>query len=296
MTKNSFKQIIVPAWIHEELQILAKKRKTSIGRVISNLLNTRESTLNPTVVGSNPPQPVAIHENVNPESIDRILKIRGLSERTIESYKSSYSMFLKYIGERTVNQRIVEDFILTCKSKRNALSLMRILYPEYSKHMAFPSKHYKPKLLPTESQLKTFYDALPDQFKPIFTLLRESGLRIGELLNCELDKNNKMLIPHVHGGQTKHSWVSFYKTDIEKIPEVHQDTVSHAFLKTSKTTGIKIYPHLLRSVFARDMSKAGVQDRFIDAFCGRTPQNVLAKSYSDFSPEALKEIYEKANQ
>jgi len=50
----------------------------------------------------------------------------------------------------------------------------------------------------------------------------------------------------------------------------------------------------LRSVFAREISKAGVQDRYIDAFCGRVPQSVLARHYSDFSPETLKEIYEKA--
>jgi intergrase/recombinase len=43
------------------------------------------------------------------------------------------------------------------------------------------------------------------------------------------------------------------------------------------------------------MSFKGVQDRYIDAFCGRTPQSVLARHYSDFSPEVLKEIYEKAN-
>jgi len=42
------------------------------------------------------------------------------------------------------------------------------------------------------------------------------------------------------------------------------------------------------------MSRAGVQDRFIDAFCGRVPGSVLARNYTDYSPEALKEIYERA--
>lgn len=51
---------------------------------------------------------------------------------------------------------------------------------------------------------------------------------------------------------------------------------------------------MLRSIFAREMSKAGVQDRYIDAFCGRVPQSVLARHYSDYSPKALKEIYSKA--
>jgi hypothetical protein len=36
-------------------------------------------------------------------------------------------------------------------------------------------------------------------------------------------------------------------------------------------------------------------DRYTDAFCGRVPKSVLARHYSDYSPERLKEIYEKAN-
>lgn len=41
-------------------------------------------------------------------------------------------------------------------------------------------------------------------------------------------------------------------------------------------------------------SRAGVQDRYIDAFCGRVPGSILARHYGNYSPEVLKEIYEKA--
>lgn len=34
---------------------------------------------------------------------------------------------------------------------------------------------------------------------------------------------------------------------------------------------------------------------YIDAFCGRTPKSVLARHYSDYSSEKLKQIYDKAN-
>ncbi len=43
------------------------------------------------------------------------------------------------------------------------------------------------------------------------------------------------------------------------------------------------------------MGKLGVSDRYIDAFCGRTPKSVLARHYSDYSPEKLKQIYDKAS-
>ena len=43
------------------------------------------------------------------------------------------------------------------------------------------------------------------------------------------------------------------------------------------------------------MGRLGVPDRYVDAFCGRVPRNVLARHYTDFSSEKLKEIYDKAN-
>ena len=43
------------------------------------------------------------------------------------------------------------------------------------------------------------------------------------------------------------------------------------------------------------MGNLGVSDRYIDAFCGRTPKSVLARHYTDYNPERLRNIYEKAN-
>jgi hypothetical protein len=42
------------------------------------------------------------------------------------------------------------------------------------------------------------------------------------------------------------------------------------------------------------LGRLGVPDRYVDAFCGRVPRSVLARRYSDFAPEKLKEIYENA--
>ena len=43
------------------------------------------------------------------------------------------------------------------------------------------------------------------------------------------------------------------------------------------------------------MGRLGVADRYVDAFCGRVPKSVLARHYTDFGPERLKEIYDRAN-
>jgi intergrase/recombinase len=38
-----------------------------------------------------------------------------------------------------------------------------------------------------------------------------------------------------------------------------------------------------------------VSETYVDAFCGRVPKSVLARHYTDFSPEKLIKIYEKAS-
>lgn len=60
-------------------------------------------------------------------------------------------------------------------------------------------------------------------------------------------------------------------------------------------TDLDINPKDLRTWFCVEMTNLGVPDKFIDAFCGRTPKSVLAKYYTDYSPKRLKAIYDKAN-
>ncbi len=183
----------------------------------------------------------------------------------------------------------------------NYLKSFKIYFRDFLKEpneiidFKFPKRQFKPKILPSKTALKQFYDALDPREQTIFLLLGESGLRISELLNCTVDKSNKMLIPNGHTGQTKHSYISFYQTEIDEIPKISIRRIEYFFNKASELTDIKIKPHTLRSIFTREMSKAGVQDRYIDCFCGRVPVSVLARHYSDFSPETLKEIYLRAN-
>jgi site-specific recombinase XerD len=80
-----------------------------------------------------------------------------------------------------------------------------------------------------------------------------------------------------------------------KIFNVSRKQVARIFKQIAEKTGVGITPQTLRSVFAREMGLKGVPDRYIDAFCGRVPASVLARHYSDFSPETLKEIYNTAN-
>ncbi len=188
----------------------------------------------------------------------------------------------------------------------NYLKTLKILYRDYLKQpepiegYQFPRKQYKPKILPSKKELKDFFNELPLRYKIIFLALASSGLRINELLNAQIE--GRMIIPEPHNGSTKQAYFSFFNIQTEDLLKQYKGNpfdvkacvVAHTFKKVSAKTNIHIYPHLLRSIFAREASKAGIPDRYIDCFCGRTPQSVLARHYSDFSSETLKEIYEKA--
>ncbi len=257
-------------------------------------------------MGSNPPQPAIDFSNdyskktkVSIDTLERLLRLKSLSDKTIKTYLSCYNTFTRFTGKREITQRLIEDYTLQARNRRNNLAMLKVLFPELVKDLKFPKVKIKPKILPSKVHLKTFYDALPDKYKIIFLMLASSGLRVGELLKAEIDKANRMIIPN-HNSQTKSSWVSFYNEESAALlengfPQITVDGLNHVFKKVSKKTGIRIYPHLLRAIFAREMSLKGVPDRYVDAFCGRLPGSVLARHYSDFSPEVLKEIYEKAN-
>ena len=106
--------------------------------------------------------------------------------------------------------------------------------------------------------------------------LASSGLCITELLNARIEGN--MLIPPQHNGSTKGAWISFINDETMPLvmPKCQACIVARTFRNVAKKTGIHIYPHLLRPVFAQKMAMSGISDRYIDAFCGRIPQSVLA--------------------
>jgi intergrase/recombinase len=57
---------------------------------------------------------------------------------------------------------------------------------------------------------------------------------------------------------------------------------------------MNVTPQKLRQWFCSEMLRLGVSETYVDAFCGRVPRSVLARHYTDFSPEKLKDIYDNA--
>lgn len=181
-----------------------------------------------------------------------------------------------------------------------------------------PANAPKPKKLPAWSQVKTFYLTLASKPKSglkygaLFLLLLSSGMRPEEarsLIIEQVDLERRMVLPRHHNpGGTKRSWVTFFSSEAAEAlkawlkvkppgPQVfklNRANMAKAFRRASAQTGVKIHPHLLRSIFAERLSLAGVPDRYIDALCGRTPRTELERHYSDYSPENLWRYYRRA--
>lgn len=72
-------------------------------------------------------------------------------------------------------------------------------------------------------------------------------------------------------------------------------TFGKHWIEAKKKTRLSITPKDLRDWFCVELTNLGVPDRYIDAFCGRAPKSILARHYTDYSPERLKRIYDRAN-
>jgi len=119
-----------------------------------------------------------------------------------------------------------------------------------------------------------------------------------------------MIIPKKEGNESKHVWVSFYNEEADRelkkylavrnedgprLFPIYSAHVLRIVRKTRRRCGVIVTLQFLREWFCSKMGELGVQDRYVDAFCGRVPKSVLARHYSDFSPERLNRICGKAS-
>jgi len=187
--------------------------------------------------------------------------------------------------------------------------------PQLVETFKFPRTPFKPKTIPSQQDLVHFYHALPTiKDQALFLVYATSGLRRMEVLSLthdEIDLQKRMIIPSNHQpNSTKNTWISFFNAeaqhDLEQYLRTRNDhydrlfpmakyKISRIWKPTRIKTGLNITPQRLREWFCIEMAELGVQDRFIDAFCGRTPKSILARHYTDYGPARLKRIYDKAN-
>jgi len=220
----------------------------------------------------------------------------------------------------TTSKQQLRDFISQFDDQ-NAIKTVRVIYGRYfdtdiADSFKVQPTPPKPKKVPEKSELKQVYHALdcePDQVA--FLILATSGLRRRELIELtpdDLKPTTQAIYPSTEDGKTtKRQWITYYNDETdsrlrrvfdldnldgdESVFECSGPTLTRHFREASTEAGtMKITPQVLRIWFCNEMNRLGVADRYIDAFCGRTPKSVLAKHYSDYTPRKLQEVYESA--
>jgi len=178
----------------------------------------------------------------------------------------------------------------------------------------FPSKPFIPKILDFDKEdLQRFYHAIEHPIvKMMFLAYCVTGLRRNDILclmKTELNRDLRRIVKN-NDSRTKHRWITFYNEELANLlhdyldsrkdddPKVFPISRCKTFQKewklTKQKTGLNITPKDLRDWFCVEMTDLGVRNRYIDAFCGRVPKTILGRHYTDYSPERLKRIYDKA--
>jgi integrase len=243
------------------------------------------------------------------EHVQRLL--RTLNKDPLEITKDDLRQYLKDVQENYSKWQYVYA---------NALRSFKVYFRDYLNRgylvdsFKFPKIPFYPKRVPTKEDIQRFYHAIADlKGKAMYLLFATSGLRRSELSTLlveNIDLKKRIVIPRTHSGATKKTWCTFFNKESRDVllEYLGKKTQSNPKLfpwnsrkygnifwrKARKKTALKITPQTLRDWFCVEMGELGVQDRYIDAFCGRVPKSVLARHYTDYSPERLKRIYDKA--
>ena len=261
------------------LLTLCSARSSGIQVPLSSPFTNAGSSVNGTEPDSNELKKVPVIQ-YHIKTFEMFLKVqKNLSAGTVEKHIILANVFLEH-SKGAIDAKSVQNFMLWVKNTKsqktyaNYLCTLKVLLRDYLKQpeliadFKFPTIGFKPKILPCKQQLKTFFEALPSlKYLIIFLALASSGLRVSELLGANIESANRMLIPKTHNGTTKNAWVSFYNEETEILLKAYpanpfgnsRNTVTHVFKETADKTSINITPQTLRSVFAREMSKAGIK-------------------------------------
>jgi len=247
------------------------------------------------------------------------------AERTVSGHVNMMRRFLEEtrLDPRGTSRADLRSYLKRVQAQhpgryKNQLSAFKVFFRDYLgtpgvvSTFRFPPKRDPLVNVVSRDNLKVFYHTL-NQLRARAMLLTyaSSGLRAKELRDLRrkhVDPEKRMIIPQNTGSRTKRTYITFYNQEaagllhriLPRDPKARIFPVSEHYFRrrtrrAKQKTGVRITPQLLREWFCSEMGRLGVPDRYVDAFCGRVPKSVLAKHYTDYRPEKLQEIYEKAD-
>ena len=198
---------------------------------------------------------------------------------------------------------------------KNVLASIKVFFRDFMemdevvKSFRSPKKSIKIKSLPQKHDVQRFYQTLEtSKERALYLMYATTGLRRMEILSLtieDIDFQRRMIKPNKQHNSTKNTWVSFFNDEADialrkylasrddsnpKLFPMCLDYFNSIWKRAKKKTGIHITAQVLREWFSSEMGRLGVPDRYVDAFQGRIPKSVLARHYTDYSPEKLRDL------
>lgn len=255
------------------------------------------------------------------ERLEKELKIRNYSKKTIKSYLHSISNFLKFSKGKGLNKNTVQEYISFYLEKKNPSTInkdkfaIKFFFNNVLKQELILPTIKKNKSLPkilTPEEIKKMIDNTPNvKHRLIIKLLYGCGLRVSEIINLkkeDLNFDEKLIFVKLAKGK-KDRFVKIPELIIRGLKSYCQLETSkllfpsnrggkltpatiQAILKNSaKKAEIKkrVYPHLLRHSFATHLLENGIDLRVIQKLLGHGDIKTT-QIYTQISQASIKNV------
>jgi len=253
--------------------------------------------------------------------LEKELKLRGFSKKTIKAYMHVTERFLKYSEKKGLNEEILKNYILGDLGKKNASSIahtISILVFFFDKVLGQKIDIPRPKrnktlpdILSVEEIRKMLDSTANAKHRLILKMLYGCGLRVSEVISLLRGDMN------FGGGLIHVRLAKGMKDRFVKIPEslskelenycglsddkwlfvsarggkLTTATIQAIVKNSARKAGIKkrVYPHLLRHSFATHLLEQGTDLRIIQKLLGHSDVKTT-QIYTQVSQASIKNI------
>ncbi len=253
--------------------------------------------------------------------LEKEIKLRNYSKKTIKSYLFSVNKFLIFAENKGINQETLKEYCIKDLENKNPSSVAKNLF---AIKFFFENIIHERINLPTIKRNKTLPEILTieeirrlinstsnEKHKIIIKLLYGCGLRVSEIINLKKqDINFKENLIHIKLAKGKKdrfiripfsiseelsAYIKLLGGEIlspsNRGGKLTTATIQAILKNCAKKAGIKkrVYPHLLRHSFATHLLEQGTDLRLIQKLLGHSDIKTT-QIYTQISQASIKNI------